>query len=65
MGRHEQFLEKRNLLHEMIKDVPVINDLDFFYLNKEKKVTRLKDKSNVYTWEGKIVKNQNIFYVAE
>jgi len=65
MGRHEQFLEKRNLLHDMIKDVPMINDMDFFYLNKEKKVTRLKDKSNVYAWDGKIIKNQNVFYVAE
>jgi hypothetical protein len=65
INRYSEFIEKRKILHEMLIDVPVLDDIDFFNVHKTHKVTRLKDKSNLFTWEDKIVKNQGTFYVIE
>lgn len=64
--RFDQFCEKRDELYDHLISAPTLSDMEFFDLNhKGKKVTRLKDKSNYFTWEGKIVRNQNIHYVVE
>jgi len=64
--RFDQFCEKRDELYDDLISAPTISDMEFFDLNhKGKKVTRLKDKSNYFTWGGKIVRNQNIHYVVE
>jgi len=42
-----------------------VDDVSFYQLNKTKKVTRLKDKSNLTTWGGCLVTWKNEYYVIE
>lgn len=61
----DDFKEIRDTIMNDIMDVPELSDVEFFELHRKNKVTRLKDKSNLLTWGGKIVRNNNIHYVFE
>lgn len=64
-NRIDDFMPLRDLiLSHLIKAVE-ISDLEFFDLCETNKVTRFKDKSNLTTWEGKIIKTSNEYYVIE
>lgn len=59
------FVGMRDTLMVDLLNAIEVNDSEFFYIHKEKKITRLKDKSNPFTWGGQIVRNGGIHYVAE
>lgn len=64
--RYEGFVPLRDQLVNTLSKVKPVNDKDFFYLNRDRKVTRLRDKSNFFTWESsQMVKNGQYFYVIE
>ena len=65
MQRIDEFLPIRDLIFSHLFKAKEINDMDFFELCGTKKVTRFKDKSNLLTWEDKIIKNQNEYYTIE
>lgn len=65
MQRIDDFLPIRDLIFSHLFKAPEISDIDFFELCSTKKVTRFKDKSNLLTWEDKIIKNQNEYYTIE
>lgn len=63
--RIDSFFPIRDIIQSHLIKAPVISDYEFFKLCGIKKVTRFKDKSNLLTWENKIIKNGNEFYVIE
>lgn len=65
MQRIDDFLPIRDLIFSHLFKAKEIKDMDFFELCGTKKVTRFKDKSNLLTWEDKIIKNANEYYVIE
>lgn len=65
ISRIEAFFPIRDTIYSHIKKATEVSDMEFFKLCGDKKVTRFKDKSNLLTWEDKLVKNQNEFYTVE
>lgn len=63
--RIEEFMPLRDLIMGHLLKANEVSDMDFFEMCGTKKVTRFKDKSNLTTWEDKIIKNQNEFYTVE
>jgi len=63
--RAKGLLEMRDVIYSHIKDVPIINDADFYDMYDSYKITRLKTKSNLLAWEGKIIRNREFYYVTE
>lgn len=63
--RIEDFFPIRDMILSHLVKAPIVDDMEFFRLCGEKKVTRFKDKSNLLTWDNKIVKNQNEYYTVE
>lgn len=63
--RIREFFPLRDLILSHIENVPILDDMEFFQLNKTKKVTRFKDKSNLTTWQDKIVYSGGEYYVIE
>lgn len=65
LERIDGFFEVRDKIYSHLKKAPQISDMEFFKVCGQKKITRFKDKSNLLTWEGKIIKNGNEFYTIE
>jgi hypothetical protein len=65
LTRLDQFFPIRDTILSHLIKAEEISDMDFFNLCGEKKVTRFKDKSNLLTWEDKIIKNSNEYYTVE
>lgn len=63
--RINDFFPVRDTILSHLVQASVVSDVEFFKICGEKKVTKFKDKSNLLTWEGKIVKNQDQYYVIE
>lgn len=65
LKRINDFFPVRDTIYSHLIQAPVVSDMEFFKLCGTKKVTRFKDKSNLLTWEGKIILNSNEYYVIE
>lgn len=65
LNRIDDFFPIRDLILSHLYKANKVSDIDFFELCETKKVTRFKDKSNLLTWEDKIIKNQNEYYTIE
>lgn len=66
LKRIDGMFEIRDLIGSDLQDSIEISDLELFNLCKTgKKITRFKDKSNLLTWGGKIVNNNDTYYVVE
>lgn len=65
LDRIDKFFPLRDLILGHLIKAEDISDKDFFKICGEKKVTRFKDKSNLTTWENKIIRNQNEYYTIE
>lgn len=63
--RIDEFMPIRDKIFSHLFKAKEVSDIDFFELCGTKKVTRFKDKSNLLTWEDKIIKNQNEYYTIE
>lgn len=63
--RIRAFFPIRDLIYSHLIKAPEVGDMEFFNLCGKKKVTRFKDKSNLLTWEDKIIKNGNEYYTIE
>lgn len=65
LNRIDEFMPMRDKIMLHLSKAAEINDMEFFELCETKKVTRFKDKSNLLTWEDKIIKNSNEYYTIE
>lgn len=65
LKRIDEFIPLRDTIMLHLSKADEISDFEFFNLCENKKVTRFKDKSNLLTWENKIIKNSNEYYVIE
>ncbi len=65
LQRFEDFKELRDSIIEDLHYSIDVDDYKFDILNKDKKVTKFKDKSNLSKWGGQIVKHRNDYYVIE
>ena len=66
LKRIDESFKVRDLILLELKSGTQISDAEFFDLHREgKKVTKLKEKSNLLSWRGKIVSNGNDYYVVE
>lgn len=63
--RINEFFPIRDTILSHLVKAPQVSDEEFFNICGEKKVTKFKEKSNLLTWEDKIIKNQNQYYVIE
>lgn len=65
-ARFEKFKIIRDIMAETLHDVTVVGDVEFFYINRDSKVTRLQDKSNPMAWDcDTLIKNGDTYYVTE
>tara|TARA_R110002167_G_scaffold284737_2_gene489870 strand:+ start:10439 stop:11194 length:756 start_codon:yes stop_codon:yes gene_type:complete len=65
LKRIDEFFPIRDTIYSHLIKAPELNDMEFFQKCKDSKVTRFKDKSNLLTWENKIIKNGNEYYTVE
>lgn len=65
ISRIKEFFPVRDTIYSHLLQAPEVSDMEFFKLCGTKKVTRFKDKSNLLTWEGKIIKNAYEYYTIE
>lgn len=63
--RIEEFFPIRDTILSHLVKATEVSDMEFFQICGDNKVTRFKDKSNLLTWENKIVKNANEYYTVE
>ena len=63
--RFDEFKSLRDSLYLDLIISENIDDITFFEICKTKKVTKLKDKSNLTTWGGSLVTWRNEYYVVE
>lgn len=63
--RIEEFIPMRDTILSHLSKATDVSDMELFDLCETKKITRFKDKSNLLTWENKIIKNANEYYTLE
>lgn len=65
LHRSDELFKMRDTLVSHLMKAEYLDDVAFFNIHDTHKVTRLQDKSNLLTWEDKIIKNGGRHYVIE
>lgn len=65
LKRIDEFFPIRDTILSHLTKADEVSDMEFFELCQSHKITRFKDKSNLLTWEDKIIKNSNEYYTKE
>jgi hypothetical protein len=65
LKRIDEFFPIRDLILSHLMKAPIVSDKEFFDLCGFRKVTKFKDKSNLLTWEDKLIRNGKDYYTLE